>query len=224
MNNIREKKKGMGFWSILGIILVAVLISVGVTVFIINSYIFPNKFKPVVLSQKEESALSQKLKRFQGLGSSKLHTDTSKEAQATTLTPEKYSEDVDKVIGLTERELNALLAKNTSLSDKLVIDLSDKLLSVKLLIPVDQEFPFIGGKTLKVTTGIELAFKDSRPIVTFKGVSLMGVPIPNAWLGGLKNIDLIKEFGHEEGFWKAFSEGVEEMHAEEGRFMIKLKE
>ncbi len=105
-----------------------------------------------------------------------------------------------------------------------MIDLSDNLLSVKLLIPVDQEFPFIGGKTIKVTAGMELAFKNSHPIVMLKGVSLMGVPIPNSWLGGLKNIDLVKEFGHDEGFWKAFSEGVEEMHAEEGQFMIKLKE
>ncbi len=219
MNTIQEKKKGMGCLSILGLILVTVLISVGVTVWLINGYIFPKKFKAVVLSQKEESVLDQKLKRFRGLGSA----DTSKGAQTTSLTPDKYSEDVDTVIGLTERELNALLAMNTDLSDKLVIDLSDNLLSVKLLIPVDQEFPFIGGKTIKVTAGMELAFKNSRPIVKLKGVSLMGVPIPNAWLGGLKNIDLIKEFGHNEGFWKAFSEGIEDMHAEEGRFMIKLK-
>ena len=224
MNDIREKKKGMNRLLIPGIVLVTVLISVGITVWIVNSYIFPKKFKPVVLSQKEESVLDLKLKRFHGIGSSKLNADTSNEAQTTILTPEKYSEDSDKVIRLTERELNALLAKNTNLSDKLVIDLSDNLLSVKLLIPVDQEFPFIGGKTIKVTAGMELAFKDSHPIVMLKGVSLMGMPIPNSWLGGLKNIDLIKEYGHDEGFWKAFSEGVGEMHAEEGRFVIKLKE
>ena len=209
--------------SILGIALITILISVGVTVWIVNGYIFPKNFKPVILSQKEESALGQKLKRFHSIRPSKPNADTSEEAQIA-LTPEKYSEDVDKAIELTERELNALLAKNTDLSDKLVIDLSDNLLSVKLLIPTDQEFPFIGGKTIKVTAGMELAFKNSRPIVILKGVSLMGVPIPNAWLGGFKNIDLIKEFGQDEGFWKAFSEGVEEMHAEEGRFMIKLKE
>ena len=224
MNNIREKKKGMNRLLIPGLVLVTVLISVGITVWIVNSYIFPKKFKPVVLSQKEESVLDQKLKRFHGIGYSKLNTGTSNETQTATLTPEKYSEDIGKVIRLTERELNALLAKNTDLSDKLAIDLSDNLLSVKLLIPIDQEFPFIGGKTIKVTAGMELAFKNSHPIVMFKGVSLMGVPIPNAWLGGLKNIDLIKEFGQDAGFWKAFSEGVEEMHAEEGRFMIKLKE
>ena len=223
MENIQKKKNGMGYLSIFGIILVTILIAVGITVCVINSYIFPKKFKPVVLSQKEESVLSQKLKRVQGIGSSRLNADTSKETQPKKLTPEKYSEDIEGVIKFSERELNSLLAKNTDLSDKLVIDLSDNLLSVKLLIPVDQDFPFIGGKTIKVTSGMELAFKNSRPIVMLKGVSLMGVPIPNAWLGGLKNVDLIKEFGQDAGFWKAFSEVVQEMHAEEGRFMIKLK-
>ena len=223
MNNIRKKKKGTSLLSILGIAFITILISVGVTVWIVKGYILPKNFKPVILSQKEESALGQKLKRFHSIKSSKPNADTSKEDRITTLTPEKYSEDVDRTIELTERELNALLAKNTELSDKLVIDLSDNLLSVKLLIPTDQEFPFIGGKSIKVTAGMELVFKNSRPIVILKGVSLMGVPIPNAWLGGLKNIDLIKEFGQDEGFWKAFSEGVEQMHAEEGRFMIKLK-
>ena len=98
------------------------------------------------------------VKKFHGIGTSELNVNIPKETQTMTLTPEKYSEDVDKVLGLTERELNALLAKNTDLSDKLVIDLSDNLLSVKLLIPVYQEFPVIGGKTIKVTAGMELAF------------------------------------------------------------------
>jgi len=39
----------------------------------------------------------------------------------------------------------------------------------------------------------------------------MGVPIPNAWLGGIKNIDLVKEFGADKGFWKTFSDGVENL-------------
>lgn len=223
MKNIRKEKKGLGYSSTIGLILITILISVGVTIWIINGYIFPKKFSPVVLSQKEESILNLKLKRLQGLGITTLNDDTSKEPQTKKLTPEKYSDDTERVIRLTERELNALLAKNTTLYDKLVIDLSDNLVSVKLLIPVDREFPVIGGKTIKVTSGMELAFKNSRPVVILKGVSLMGIPIPNAWLGGLKNVDLIKEFGQDAEFWKAFSEGVEEMHVEEGQFMIKLK-
>ena len=57
-----------------------------------------------------------------------------------------------------------------------------------------------------------------------KGVSLWGVPIPNAWLGGLKNVDLVKEFGAQRGFWQAFAAGVENIRVEEGNLSIKLKE
>ena len=225
MNDIQEKKKGMGCFSILGLMLITVLISVGITVWIINSYIFQKRFDPVKLSQKEVHILNQKLKWFDGFVSPKHTTNSSTESQAATLTPEKYSEEgTERVVELSERELNALLAKNTDLSDKLAIDLSDDLLSAKLLIPMAPDFPIIGGKTIKASVGIELAFKNSRPIVILRGVSLMGVPVPNAWLGGLKNIDLIQEFGQNEGFWRAFSDGVEDMHVEEGRFKIKLKE
>jgi hypothetical protein len=52
----------------------------------------------------------------------------------------------------------------------------------------------------------------------------MGVPVPNAWLGGLKNIDLVVETSGGTGFWKTFSEGVEDIRVEDGRIKIKLKE
>jgi hypothetical protein len=52
----------------------------------------------------------------------------------------------------------------------------------------------------------------------------MGIPIPNAWLGGLKNIDLISEFGDRNGFWSAFADGVEDIRVEEGQLKIQLKE
>ncbi len=52
----------------------------------------------------------------------------------------------------------------------------------------------------------------------------MGVPVPNAWLGGIKNVDLISEFGQDEGFWKAFADGVQNIQVVEGDLVIKLKE
>ena len=88
-----------------------------------------------------------------------------------------------------------MIAKNTDLPEKLAIDLAENMVSIKLLIPLDPDFPMLGGKTLKVKAGAELAYRDGRPVIKLKGISLMGVPMPNAWLGGIKNIDLIKEFG-----------------------------
>ncbi len=53
--------------------------------------------------------------------------------------------------------------------------------------------------------------------------ALSGVPVPNAWLGGMKNIDLVKEFSTSEGFPKAFADGIQNIHVEDGRLIIKIK-
>ena len=52
----------------------------------------------------------------------------------------------------------------------------------------------------------------------------MGVPMPNAWLGGIKNIDLVKEFGGDKGFWKTFADGVDSISVVDGFLDIRLKE
>ncbi|NOR50357.1 MAG: arginine N-succinyltransferase [Desulfuromonadales bacterium] len=139
--------------------------------------------------------------------------------------PERYSETgANREIIITERELNALLAKDTDLATKLSIDLSQDLASAKLLIPLDEEFPLLGGKTLKVTAGLKLAYKNNKPVVALKGISLWGVPIPNAWLGNMKNVDLVQEFGDQNGFWSAFADGVEEVEISDGQLRVRLKE
>ena len=69
-----------------------------------------------------------------------------------------------------------------------------------------------------------LGYENGRPVVALKGVSLGGIPIPNAWLGNLKNRNLVKEFGSEGGFWKLFSDGVADLKVREGHILIKLKE
>ena len=82
----------------------------------------------------------------------------------------------------------------------------------------------MGGQILKVRAGMELAYRDNRPVVILKGISVMGVPIPNAWLGGMKNIDLVEHYGNETGFWKAFADGVDNIEIEDGRVTLLLKE
>jgi hypothetical protein len=207
---------------IIGAIVLAVVLSVGITLWVVNHYFFPKNFDPVVLSQKENQRLDNKLTQFSWLSNANADSSVNKD---DNLEPEKYSEQgAKREINLSERELNALLAKNTDLADKVVIDLSDNLASGKLLLPMDQDVPILGGKTLKISAGMELAFANERPIIKLKGVSIMGIPIPNAWLGGLKNVDLINEFGQDEGFWKAFGDGIKEIHVAEGNLIIKLKE
>ena len=218
-----DTNRGSSGMKIFLIVLVTMLLTVGVTLMVVKYYFFPSDFKPVQLSVKEEQVLDAKLDRLESIDSAYQPRRGSIESGA--LEPEAYSEaGADRSIRLSERELNALLATNTDLARKLAIDLSDNLMSAKLLVPVDEDFPIMGGKILKVRAGVELAYRNEKPIVILKGVSIMGVPIPNAWLGGLKNIDLVEEFGSGDGFWKAFSDGVQDIRIVEGDLQIELKE
>ena len=227
-------EKRFGCLQVFGLIVVAVIITAGITILIFKTYFFPSEFKPVTLTPHEEQVLTAKLETLDTIGvdvnlrrKEILETPSKQDRfdSSGNLEPEPYSEkNVKRKIIFTERELNALLAKNTNLARKLAIDLSDDLVSAKLLVPVDEDFPVLGGKILRVRTGAVFSFVNGKPVVILKGITIMGVPLPNAWLGGIKNIDLVKEFGTDRGFWKAFSDGVEDIKVKEGHLMIKLKE
>ena len=214
-------------WRTFGIVVITIILTLGIGYWGTTVYLFPTSFTPVQLSDKEQQQLDKKLKRLGGTQGESA-TPTSKVQNSPTpvaLEPEPYTElGASREIHFTEKELNALLAKNTELANKLAIDLSDNLASAKLLVLLDPEFPILGGKTVKVTAGMELALNNGRPRAVLKGVSVWGVPLPNAWLGNMKNTDLFNEFGDAGGFWQALKEGIDEIDVKEGKLRIKLKE
>ena len=217
-------------WTIFLIVLITILVTAALSYWVIRTWIFPAEFKPVELSQKEEQVLEDKLARLDNLqtrrtrGQAKAQEERA-EADAEVLQPEAYSEEgADRSITFSEREVNSLLAKNTDLAKKLAIDLSEGLVSAKLLVHVDPDFPVLAGQIIKVRAGVETAYRNGRPIVILKGVSIMGLPIPNAWLGGLKNIDLVEQYGGNSGFWKAFADGVDNIEVHDGTLRLVLKE
>ncbi|KHF26061.1 hypothetical protein JV46_14240 [Solemya velum gill symbiont] len=227
-NEVQEKSKGLRGIHIMWIVLATILVTVAVTFWVVRTYIYAKDFTPVELSEKEHQTLNIKLKSLGYNPAPSTSGNSGQAAQETDeqwLRAERYSEESGKrEVSFSERELNAMLANNRDLAKKLAIDMGDDLVSARLLVPLDQDFPILGGKTLRVSAGVEMAFRDAKPVVILKGVSIMGVPIPNAWLGGLKNIDLISEFGDANGFWKSFADGVENIQVEEGYLKVKLKQ
>ncbi|MFO7972225.1 MAG: hypothetical protein R6U40_10800 [Desulfobacterales bacterium] len=227
-------KKRFGCLQVFGLMVIAVIITAGATIFIFKTYFFPSEFKPVTLNPYEKKVLAKKLEKLDSTGvgvtphnkdDSRILSKSDRFDPNAPIEPESYNEKgAKREIGFTERELNGLLAKNTDLAKKLAIDLSDDLISAKLLLPVDEDFPMLGGKILRVRSGMAFTYNKGKPVVMLKGITIMGVPLPNAWLGGIKNIDLVEKFGSEKGFWKTFSDGVEDIKVEEGLLKIKLKE
>lgn len=219
----------MHWTHVLLIILLTIVITITCTYWILKTYIFTTAFTPVALNAKEESKLQAKLHALgyqPEFSTFSTHKEQSDEIDGSGfLKPEPYSEEnAPREISFTERELNALLAKNTDLAQKLAIDLADNLVSAKLLMPLEEDFPVLGGKTLRFNAGIGMTYQNNKPVIILKGISIMGIPIPNAWLGGIKNIDLVSEFGIDPGFWKSFSEGVDDIQVVDGQINIKLKE
>lgn len=220
-------RKGFSGTQVMLFVLCTILVTAAISIWVFRTYIQPVDFKPVELSAKEQVKLDSKLQQL-GVNPRELLPNAQRQDKFDNqgrLEPEKYSEeDASRDIRMTERELNALVASNPDMARKFAIDLSRELASAKLLIPVDPDMPMLGGKTLRVSAGVELAYHDGKPLVMLRGVSVMGVPVPNAWLGNLKNVDLVKEFGSGPGFWNSFAAGIDLIEIKDGELHIKLKE
>jgi len=205
----------------LAVTALAVLCASLIGVWLVQKYVLVREFDPVRLTPIEEKKLDEKIERMERMEEL---LDPAAPADAPP-GPEPYVEDpAMRTLVFSEKEVNALIAKNTDLANKLFIDLSDNMASAKLLLPLDADFPLLGGKTLRVRAGLGLDYANSRPTIILKGVSLWGVPLPNAWLGHIKNRDLVNALGRENGFWKSFADGIERVEIKDQKLEITLRQ
>lgn len=188
----------------------------------IKRNVYASKFTPVALSPTEQEVLDSKLALIER---ARPLPEKIPPRPRGPLPPEPYTEEGGtREIRLTERELNGLVANTADLAERVAIDLSDDLVSVKLVMPVDEEVPVLGGKTLRIHVGLTMNYEGDRPYIAIEGVSLGGIPLPNAWLGNLKNVNLLGELGPEDRFRRVFSEGVQTIKVRQGHLEIRLKE
>ena len=234
----RIGNRGFALLGLLGALLAVVVLTAGLTAWWLSSNVYAKPFEPTQLTHGEQRSLEKKLAKLEA------KTDLAKADSARPklqqggrvknphdafpaepIEPEPYSEaDATREIRLNEREVNSLVAKDTDVARRVAIDLADDLVSVKLLVPVDPDFPFLGGKTLRFNFGVELGYDNGQPIVAMRGVSLGGVPVPSAWWGDIKNQNLVEKFGATGGFWDQFAKGVENIRVRDGELWVKLKE
>jgi len=201
-------------------LLATVLVVAVLAWWVITRYVLPTELEQVNLSRQEQIELDRKLET---LGIQRQPVDGS--PYDYRVVPEPYSETgAPREVEITERELNGLFARDPQWSSRMAVDLSPDLVSLTALVPVPEDFPVMPGKSVRVRAGAEFSFASGRPVLILKGVSVMGVPLPDAWLGDIKNIDLIAQSGNEAGFWKAFADGIDYVEVAEGRLQIRLKE
>lgn len=199
-------------------VLAAVLLTVALTLWAASAWLFPAELRRVSLTPPERQALEAKIERL-GVATARAETDED------WLRPAPYDEaGAPRTLVFSERELNALIAEQPDLAGRVAVALTDDLASVRVLVPLDPDFPLLGGRTLRLSAGAELSYAGGRPRVLLRGVSVMGVPVPGAWLGNLKNVDLVERYGAEPGFWQAFAQGVDSIRVEQGQLRLELRE
>ena len=213
-----ESKKGPGCLHILLGIIILLLVAILASIWWVKRNAYAREFTPVELNQREKVILDAKLNAVDP-------DFPPGNRMSVSNPPEIYTEEgSNRKIEFTQDELNAVLAKDIEQAKLLRFRLSDGLVSLQFITPVDQEMPLLGGKTFKFNMGLSLSYTNDKPVVAIRGISIGGIPVPSSWWGNIKNKNLIEEFGTRDGFWDLFSSGVDYLEVTDGKFILHLKE
>ena len=200
-------------------------------------YNFHGSIKPTELSQPEQVVLSEKLEVVTGEpveihpdgieGSGQSGVITSHDGQQIEVDEDQiYAEDRRTLI-LTEREINGFLHHNTDLAERIHVVLGKDTITAKTITHFQPETPMIGGKTLRVNFTLG-AYLDANGqfALEVRDVSAGGVPIPNAWLGDIKNKNLIDLGDNPEGsgILQKIADGIADFKVENSQIRIRLNE
>ena len=63
-----------------------------------------------------------------------------------------------------------------------------------------------------------------RPLLMLRGISVLGVPVPDTWLGNVKNVDLVAQFGGDRGFRQGPAAGIASLQVADGERVLELEE
>lgn len=213
----RGPKRKRSFWKIAFFVLLALVL------ILVALWWWHNRpIKPVQLSAQEKVVVEEKLQRVQPAA---LRDDRGADspvvsaAEAETATDTEYQKGKKEFI-ITERELNGLLNEHTKLGDSLRFELYDGEVRARAATKLDEDFPIIGGKTLKMRARFFAETTNGVPSLVLDDLTVWGVSLPNDWIGGLKGQNIL---GEVLGTGDNIS-GVEHLEVQRGQLWIKLKE
>lgn len=179
--------------------------------------IYASPFSPVMLTATEQSALAEKMSTL---------------TAASAKTPEQLAEEqkaaeelAKRTLTLSDREINAKLAEQ-GLGDQFKVEFGQNNAAITALLPMDKEIPLLGGTTLRLRFAFDAQMSaEKKFMLSLKDVSVGGVPMPNAWLGMAKGVNLFTDATlAEEPAIKAFAAGIKDFSLESGSMRIILNE
>jgi hypothetical protein len=195
-----------------GIVLACCLLTAVGTVWWVKHNIYASPLHPVQLSQSEKTALDAKLAKLE-----------LSEEVVPPEAPAKTDGD-PRTISISSKEINAFLA-NQGIGEQVKLDVTRNRIAANFLLPIDKDAPLFAGTTLRIRLALNaLMNENGKLVVKVDDVSLGGIPLPNAWLGDIKGLDLITSNIGEDPALERFAAGIKEFRLENGHVHIVLNE
>ena len=184
----------------LGILLLVVLATVGLTVWWVTH---KHDIKAVDLTPPEEVMLEEKVIMLSG------------EKPEKTLGDLERPDLPEGAIEFTEREINGVVSDNEGLRERVYIDLHPGRIEVKMNYEMPDEAEFFPGKTLRANIFLKVELQAEHLELRIQKFTISGFSVPSAWMGDLKNVDLMDEFLGGSDFAKAFARGLKTLEVGE---------
>jgi hypothetical protein len=217
------------------LLLVVIVATVAITIWWLQRPI-----KPVVLSPQEKTAVETKLQRISGdrpssSTSSATRTPVPTEGSFTSPVTRPSSHDLPepdrpyvpggKVLKLTEREVNGLLNENTDLGNSVHIEFGKDAINAYVVVPIPKDFPIGGGKNFRARARFALSLtKDGEPYAILEDVTVYGLSLPKAWLGGLKGQNLLADAAGHRKNGGPILQGIKSLRVEPGALVLEVED
>jgi hypothetical protein len=223
-------------WFLYGCGTLVALLLVIIATILITLWWIQRPIKPVVLSAQEKAAVEVKLQHLSDKQAPALPRATGSAvnqvpAPSLPLAGTEASPAIDrpytpgsKVFKLTEREINGLLNANTDLGECVRLEFARDALNAYVAVRIPQDFPIGGGQMFRARGRFRLSLGNGgTPYATLDDITIFGVSLPNAWLGGLKGQNLISEAtGERNG--SPVLQGIKSLRIEPGALVLEVKD
>lgn len=190
--------------------------------------------EPVTLNAGEQAALDEKVRVFQEAsarteeapspGNPGNPGNPGQPTEGAPATPEPVYLPGSKTIRLTERELNALLNQNTDLGNQVRLELAKDAIHAYLAVPIPPDFPIGGGSTFRARGRFVVKVGDGQvPTAVLEDLTVFGLSLPQAWLGGIKGRNLFEE-NLDQRKSGPLLEGIKSLKVEPGNLVLEVHE
>ncbi len=195
-----------------GIILACCGLTAAATAWWVKRNLYASTMTPVQLTAQEQRTFETKMEVLQ-------HPPVSEPAS-----PAVSPEDEKRTVVVTDREINAYLAKQ-GLGDTVKVDLGDDNLAATVIVPVPEDSPLFGGTTLRLRVALGVKVDGiNAPSFQVSDVSLGGLPLPNAWLGDIKNVNLAGQNLEKDPALQRFFAGIKKFQVRKEGVLLTLNE